>query len=99
MIGRIGLPELIFIFLVILLLFGAKALPEIAKGLAQAMKIFKKEVREFKEGVELDEVNKASEATLKSSETPQEKDTSNDFDPSKKGRDWRPKTEKTKKVS
>lgn len=97
MLGRIGLPEIIFIFLIILLLFGAKALPEMAKGLAQALKIFKKEVREFKEGVELDEVNKASEASLKSSEV--SKDTSNDFDPSKKGRDWRPKTEKTKKVS
>lgn len=97
MLGRIGLPEIIFIFLIILLLFGAKALPEMAKGLAQALKIFKKEVREFKEGVELDEVNKVSEASLKSSEIT--KDTSNDFNPSKKRRDWRPKIEKTKKVS
>ena len=90
MLGRIGLPELIFVFLVILLFFGAKALPEMAKGLAQALKIFKKEVREIKEGAELDEVNKASEASLKSSEV--KKDISNDFNPSQKGRDWRPKT-------
>lgn len=45
----IGLPELIVIFLVILLLFGAKSLPEVAKGLGQAIKLFKREARDIKE--------------------------------------------------
>ncbi len=44
--SRLGLPELIIIFLAIVLLFGAKALPEIARGLAQAIKNFKKGVKE-----------------------------------------------------
>jgi len=48
----LGLPELIVIFLVILLLFGAKALPEVAKGLGQAIRLFKKEASGIKDGVE-----------------------------------------------
>lgn len=44
--SRIGLPELIIIFLVVVLLFGAKALPDIARGLAQAIKNFKKGLKE-----------------------------------------------------
>lgn len=39
-------PELLIIVLVILLLFGAKKLPELAKGLGQGMKEFKQAVRE-----------------------------------------------------
>ncbi len=40
-----GMPggwELILIFLAILLLFGAKKLPELARGLGQSMKEFRK---------------------------------------------------------
>ena len=37
-----GPMELLLIFLVILLLFGAKRIPEIAKGLGQGIKEFKK---------------------------------------------------------
>ncbi len=48
----LGLPELIIIFLAVFILFGAKALPDIAKGLGQAIKMFKKEVHEIKEGVD-----------------------------------------------
>lgn len=44
--SRLGLPELIIIFLAIVLLFGAKALPDIARGLAQAIKNFKKGLKE-----------------------------------------------------
>jgi sec-independent protein translocase protein TatA len=40
----LGLPEVLVIFVVILLLFKAKALPEIVKGLGQALKLFRKEV-------------------------------------------------------
>ncbi|MBI4358242.1 MAG: twin-arginine translocase TatA/TatE family subunit [Candidatus Omnitrophica bacterium] len=37
-----GPMELMLIFLVILLLFGAKRIPEIARGLGQGIKEFKK---------------------------------------------------------
>jgi len=39
--GRIGVPELIFIGLVIILLFGAKKLPEIGSALGKAIREFK----------------------------------------------------------
>ena len=39
-----GPLELVLIFLVILVLFGAKRLPEIAKGLGQAIQEFKKAI-------------------------------------------------------
>ncbi|MFT4177131.1 MAG: twin-arginine translocase TatA/TatE family subunit [Luteolibacter sp.] len=45
--GPIGMPELIVIFLVIFLLFGAKKLPELAKGLGKSMGEFKKARDEF----------------------------------------------------
>ncbi|WP_294344263.1 twin-arginine translocase TatA/TatE family subunit [Prosthecochloris sp.] len=54
-----GLPggsELILIFLVILLLFGAKKLPELARGLGQSMKEFRKAQTEIE-----DEFTKAVE--------------------------------------
>ncbi|MBN2143205.1 MAG: twin-arginine translocase TatA/TatE family subunit [Candidatus Aureabacteria bacterium] len=40
----IGTSELIVIGIVILLLFGAKSLPEIARSIAQGIRIFKKEL-------------------------------------------------------
>jgi sec-independent protein translocase protein TatA len=49
--GPIGLPELIMILLVLLLVFGASRLPEIGKGLGQAISNFKSS---FKEGSKSD---------------------------------------------
>lgn len=42
--GRMGLPELLFIFLLIILLFGAKRLPELGKAIGQGLREFKKAV-------------------------------------------------------
>lgn len=44
MIG-IGAPELIIIALVIVLLFGASKLPELARGSGRALRIFKAETK------------------------------------------------------
>lgn len=46
-IGPIGGPEMIMIFVVILLLFGAKKLPELARGVGKSMGEFKKAREEF----------------------------------------------------
>ncbi len=46
---NLGMPELIIIFLCILVLFGAKRIPEIAKGLAKGIKGFKKEIKTTEE--------------------------------------------------
>lgn len=37
-----GMWEILFIFLIVLLLFGAKKLPEVARGMGKAMNEFKK---------------------------------------------------------
>ena len=42
-----GLPETIFILVVVVLLFGAKKLPELARGLGQSLGEFKKARDEF----------------------------------------------------
>jgi sec-independent protein translocase protein TatA len=51
--GSIGMPELLIILLVILLLFGAKRLPELARGLGKGIREFKNATKhvenEFKE--------------------------------------------------
>ncbi len=45
----IGGPELLVIFLIVLLFFGAKRLPELAKGLGKSMKEFKKATEDVQE--------------------------------------------------
>ena len=42
----IGAPEIIFIVLIILLLFGGKKIPELMKGLGKGVKSFKEGMNE-----------------------------------------------------
>ncbi|MEX1117471.1 MAG: twin-arginine translocase TatA/TatE family subunit [Terrimicrobiaceae bacterium] len=42
-----GWPESLFILVLVLLLFGAKKLPELARGLGQSLNEFKKAREEF----------------------------------------------------
>jgi len=44
--GRIGTPELILILLVVLLLFGAKRIPDIARSIGRSLNQFKKGLRD-----------------------------------------------------
>ncbi|MBO5781142.1 MAG: twin-arginine translocase TatA/TatE family subunit [Opitutales bacterium] len=46
---NIGNTELIIILVIILLLFGAKKLPELARGLGKSMQEFKKATREVED--------------------------------------------------
>jgi sec-independent protein translocase protein TatA len=43
--GGIGAPEIILILVVLVLLFGAKKLPELARGSGRALRIFKAETK------------------------------------------------------
>ena len=47
MFGGLGMGELVVIFLVVLLLFGAKRLPEIGSSLGKGIREFKSSVREI----------------------------------------------------
>ena len=52
MFGSIGMPELILIFVVALLVFGPKKLPEIGKSLGKGLAEFKKASDELKKTIE-----------------------------------------------
>ncbi len=50
--GSFGGSEMIFIGLVILLLFGAKKIPELMKGLGKGIREFKDASKEVKDNIE-----------------------------------------------
>ena len=45
LIAGLGTPEILIIIVVVMLLFGAKKLPELARGSGQALRIFKAETK------------------------------------------------------
>jgi len=52
MFGNVGGSELFLILLIVLVFFGAKKLPELAKGLGQGIKEFRKAARDVQDEVE-----------------------------------------------
>ncbi|HLF17599.1 MAG TPA: twin-arginine translocase TatA/TatE family subunit [Candidatus Omnitrophota bacterium] len=60
--GRIGLPEIIVIFLIIVILFGARKLPEIGAAIGKALREFRKAGKELE-----DDAKKISEDNEKKS--------------------------------
>ncbi len=55
MFGTLGMPELILIFVVALLLFGPRKMPQIGRSIGRAMGEFRRASNEFKRTIE-DEV-------------------------------------------
>ncbi|MFP4060122.1 MAG: twin-arginine translocase TatA/TatE family subunit [Bacteroidota bacterium] len=53
-------PEIVVIFVFILLLFGSKKIPEVAKGLGKGLKEFKKATEDIKR-----EINESSSDVMK----------------------------------
>ena len=47
----IGAPEIIFIVLIVLLLFGGKKIPELMKGLGKGVRSFKEGMNEVNEEI------------------------------------------------
>lgn len=62
--GMPGMQELLLILVIVLVLFGAKRLPELARGLGQSMNEFRKAKDEFEREIHkpLDEATKESPA-------------------------------------
>ena len=54
-IGGLGTPELLIILAVLVLLFGAAKLPELARGSGRALRIFKAETKGLMDGEEDDQ--------------------------------------------
>lgn len=57
MIGGLGAQELLLIFLAVLILFGAKRIPDIAQGLGKGIREFKGALKETQ-----DEIKKSTDA-------------------------------------
>lgn len=55
MFGNIGATEIILIVLVIIILFGAKKIPELAQGIGKGMKEFKKAIKEVEDDAKPDD--------------------------------------------
>ncbi|HTR04865.1 MAG TPA: TatA/E family twin arginine-targeting protein translocase [Thermoanaerobaculia bacterium] len=60
MFGSIGMPELILIFVVALLVFGPKKLPELGKSLGRGLAEFKKASEDLKKTIE-DEIEQGKQ--------------------------------------
>ena len=71
MFGSVGMPELIIGLVVILLLFGAKRVPELARGLGSG-------VRDFKKGTQEGEVEDKKKEEAKKDEEQLEASKSDD---------------------
>ena len=52
LIGNLGMGELIIILVIILLLFGAKKIPDLMKGLGRGVRSFKEGMNEVKNDIE-----------------------------------------------
>jgi sec-independent protein translocase protein TatA len=53
--GGIGAQELLVIFLIVLLLFGGRKLPELARGLGKGIREFKKAASGIEDELKLEE--------------------------------------------
>ena len=76
--GMPGPQELILIFLIVLILFGAKRLPELARGLGKSIKEFKRATSEveddIREAMKEEEPKKPSQSASASKEdSPEQK--------------------------
>jgi len=88
MFGTLGMPELILIFVVALLLFGPRKMPEIGRSIGRALGEFRRASNEFKRTIEdevaaeeIREVEKDLKGIGKSVKTPLESEAAKDASP------------------
>lgn len=67
MFGNIGISELLIIFLIALLIFGPRRLPELGKSIGKALFEFKKASNEIQKNIS--ELNKEIEEEVKDDDT------------------------------
>lgn len=68
MFRQIGPTEILIILGVVLLLFGGKKLPELARGSGKALRIFKSEVKAMNDDDEVDQTKPVKPASLQTVE-------------------------------
>ena len=64
--GSMSISHWLIVLAIIVLLFGAKKIPELAKGMGKGIKSFKKEMEN---DTALEKIEKAEETTVKKDET------------------------------
>ena len=72
--GSLGWTEIAIIFLAVLILFGAKKIPELAKGLGQGLREFRRATQEVQREFENvdDTIDKANAAEAQAAKTEEE---------------------------
>ena len=70
----LGGPEIAIIFLVVLLLFGAKKIPELARGLGKSMGEFKRARDEFEDEIKRAEYEAKTDEPSSETEEPEGKE-------------------------
>ncbi len=70
--GGIGWPEVIIVLLVVLLLFGGRKLPEMARGTGRALRIFKSETKGLMDDDD-DDKDESESSTARSQLPPKER--------------------------
>ena len=61
--GPLGIWELLIILVVVLLIFGPRRLPEMARGIGQSVREFRKGIREIRGDITSDESAAEAEET------------------------------------
>ncbi|MFA3783219.1 twin-arginine translocase TatA/TatE family subunit [Melioribacteraceae bacterium 4301-Me] len=60
MFGNLGAGEILIIVLAILILFGAKKIPELAQGIGKGMREFKKALKDVEEDIKISEKSESN---------------------------------------
>jgi sec-independent protein translocase protein TatA len=82
MFGGLGMWEIVLIFLVVLLLFGAKRLPEIGSSLGKGIREFKGSLKEIEGELKVPEDRpKVAKAQVQTPEPQQQKQEGSDGEP------------------
>ncbi|MBI1870309.1 MAG: twin-arginine translocase TatA/TatE family subunit [Chlamydiae bacterium] len=55
MFGRIGWTEILIVLTILLILFGPKRIPELAKSIGQGIRLFKKGLKDVEKDVKSEE--------------------------------------------
>jgi len=69
MFGSLGMPELIVIFVIALIIFGPRKLPELGRSLGRGIAEFKKATNELQHSLE-EEIRKEEQRSAPESSTP-----------------------------
>jgi TatA/E family protein of Tat protein translocase len=83
MLGSLGMPELIVIFVIALIIFGPRKLPELGRSLGRGLAEFKKATNELQNSLE-EEVRKEEQRSAPQSSTPPPTTVHSEATPSEK---------------